>query len=123
MHWKIKRAVAETIIEAAKQTLPNEFAALLGGNAREHAVTELIVVPAIFGSEHAIIRTDLLPITEKNVGSVHSHPNHSNRPSPADKKMFRSQGTIHFIVCQPYSFQTLRAFDEKGNPVAFEIEE
>jgi proteasome lid subunit RPN8/RPN11 len=118
--WKIKRAVLESVVQAAQNTYPNEFIALLGGDSKKSEITELIILPALSGSEAAIIRSDLLPLNVKSLGSVHSHPSHSNFPSRADKKMFSSQGEIHLIICLPFSVQTIRAFDSEGKEIAFE---
>ncbi len=118
--WKIKRAVLESIVQAAQNTYPNEFIAFLGGDSKKKELNELIILPAISGSEAAIIRSDLLPLNVKSMGSVHSHPGNSNFPSAADKKMFSKQGEIHLIICLPFSVQTIRAFDANGKEITFE---
>ena len=118
--WKIKQIVLHSIIQAAQNTHPNEFVAFLGGDKKQKMVTGLIILPAVFGTEHAIIRSDLLPWNAQSLGSVHSHPGFSNRPSPEDKKMFQQQGEIHLIICMPFSLQTIQAFDHNGKPAGFE---
>jgi proteasome lid subunit RPN8/RPN11 len=121
--WKIKRTVLESIVQAAKNTFPDEFIAFLGGELKKKEVTELIILPSQSGTEAAIIRSDLLPLNVKSVGSVHSHPGHSNFPSSADKKLFSQQGEIHLIICLPFSAQTIRAFDRGGKTIPFEGKE
>lgn len=121
MDWKINKSVLEDIIRAAKSTYPNEFISLLGGNKREKTVTELVVVSAVFGESHAMLNTWTLPINANTVGSVHSHPGYSNRPSPEDLDTFAETGEIHLIVCEPYSISTFGAYNAKGKKIAFEI--
>jgi proteasome lid subunit RPN8/RPN11 len=118
--WKIKRAVLESIVQAAQNTFPDEFIAFLGGEMKKKEVTELLILPSLSGSEAAIIRSDLLPLNVKSAGSVHSHPGYSNFPSSADKKMFSQHGEIHLIICLPFSVQTIRAFDSAGKTMLFE---
>lgn len=111
----------ESIVQAARNTYPDEFIAFLGGNLKKREIHELIILPALSGSEAAIIRSDLLPLNVKSMGSIHSHPGYSNFPSAADKKMFSGQGEIHLIICLPFSVQTIRAFDDSGKTVLFEV--
>jgi len=118
--WKIQRAVLESIVQAAQNTYPNEFIAFLGGDLKKQVVKELLILPSVSGTEQAIIRSDLLPLNVKSMGSVHSHPSHSNFPSAADKKMFSKQGEIHLIICLPFSVQTIRAFNTDGKETVFE---
>ena len=119
--WKISSVVVESILAGSANTHPNEFASLLGGNGKTKTVGELIIVPAIFGEEHALLRTDLLPLNIPIVGSVHSHPGYSARPSNADAHLFARFGRFHLIVCEPFSIRTLRAYDENAKPQKFEI--
>ncbi|MBU1929889.1 Mov34/MPN/PAD-1 family protein [Candidatus Micrarchaeota archaeon] len=119
--WKIKKSVLESIVQAAQNTHPNEFIALLGGNLKKQIVEEWVILPSIFGSHHASIRMDLLPYTACTVGSVHSHPGFTNKPSGADKHLFSKEGEIHLIICLPFSFQTIQAYSTKGTPLEFEV--
>lgn len=119
--WKVLPNVIESIIAASQNTFPNEFVSLLGGNTPKKIVDELIVVPAISGKAHAILRTDLLPLNQPVVGSVHSHPGYSNRPSSADAHLFARYGPFHLIICQPFSLSKMQAFDITASPISFEI--
>ncbi len=123
MAWKIKSATIDAILHAARHTHPNEFIALLGGNKKEQIIEELVILPAIFGREHALLHTGLLPPNSKTVGSVHSHPGYSNEPSEEDLDTFQDLGTIHLIVCEPYSISTIAAYDTNGQKTRFEITE
>ena len=119
--WRIKSETAESIIHAAKSAWPDEFLCLLGGEKEEKLVDELVIVPAVFGRTFSFIRTWLVPFDPRIVGSVHSHPGHSNRPSGGDKNSFPRFGEINLIICQPYGPDTLKAYDLKGNEIGFKI--
>ncbi|MBS3061204.1 MAG: Mov34/MPN/PAD-1 family protein [Candidatus Diapherotrites archaeon] len=121
MAWKIKHTVVHAILESAKHTYPDEFIALLGGNNKEQTITELVILPAIFGSEHAELRTDLLPFNANTVGSIHSHPGYSNRPSPEDLDTFAELGPIHLIVCEPFTEHNMAAYDQNGRKIQLQI--
>ena len=118
--WKIRENVLKSIAQAATNTFPNEFIAFLGGNKKTKTIEELIILPSVFGTEQAIIRSDLLPLGVKTFGSVHSHRGGSNFPSRQDKKMFAQTGEIHFIICEPFLPENIRAFGENGKETAFE---
>lgn len=119
--WKIKNSVLKTVIQAAKNTFPDEFVAFLGGSKKKQVVEDIIILPSIFGKKHAIIQTGLLPYNANTVGTVHSHPGKHNQPSEADKQLFGAQGEIHLIICLPFSIQTIQGYNEKGKPVQFEV--
>lgn len=119
--WKIQKHVVDSIVQAAQHTYPNEFAALLGAKAKTQTIHELVLVPTVFGNEHAILRMDLLPWNAQTVGSVHSHPDFSNKPSIQDKQLFGSHGEIHFIICLPFSPTALTAFSSKAKPIEYQV--
>jgi proteasome lid subunit RPN8/RPN11 len=117
---RISSATIETIIEAARNTYPDEFIALLG-KTRNREIDEIIVLPATYGNTFSSLRLDLLPYTEKTAGSVHSHPSTSNRPSRADLNFFRELGGIHLIIAFPFNMKTIRAFDSGGKEIVLEV--
>ena len=76
----ITRKVLRMILEASKDAHPNEFAAMLRADGT--TITELVLVPGtVSGNSHAILRTHMLPIDFSVIGTVHSHPSPSARPS------------------------------------------
>ena len=91
------------IMEISKEKYPNEFIALLvhkGG-----VIREITMLPGtIEGSHHAIIMTHMAPpdLSFSVIGSIHSHPSPSFRPSDADLLMFRKNGHTHLIVALPF---------------------
>ncbi len=110
----IKRATLEGLLEAARNTYPNEFFALLGSTHRNNVIDEVIVVPAVYGQRHTIIRSGLVPLDFNAVGSVHSHPGNSSRPSVADLHSFPSFGRVHFIISYPFTIESTNAYSASG---------
>ena len=119
----IKRATLEGLLGAAKNTYPNEFFALLGSRHRNNIVDEVVVVPAVYGKRHALVKTGLVPLDFSILGSVHSHPGPSNRPSRADLHSFPRFGSIHLIISLPFTMETVGAYDSKGRGIELEVVE
>jgi proteasome lid subunit RPN8/RPN11 len=116
----IEREVLEMVNEAAKDTYPNEFVATL--RAEEGVITELLLLPGtIQGTRSGVLLLHMLPIDFSVVGTVHSHPSYSNRPSQADLAMFGRFGNTHIITCLPYDMGSWRAYDFNGQPVELEL--
>ena len=107
-------------VQAAVQTYPNEFVAAL--RAEKGVIRELLMLPGtVSGENSGIIQLHMLPIDFSVVGTVHSHPGPSNRPSDADVHLFGNFGSTHIITCLPYDMRSWRAYDYKGEPVELEV--
>ena len=119
--YKVKFSVLESICIAARQSYPNEFIALLGGNVFEGIIEELVVLPSNTGEDFATLRFDLLPLDRSVFGSVHSHPGYGNRPSRGDIGTFSKIGKIHAIVCIPFNIENIKFYDCDGKEEKFEI--
>lgn len=106
--------LAESIFEAAMNTYPREFIALIEGKkvCGKVILQKLVVLPSTFGNNFSSIRLDLLPIGHKIVASVHSHPNGNLTPSKQDLAMFSRLGLVNLIV-DPLN-KRIKAFDTKG---------
>jgi proteasome lid subunit RPN8/RPN11 len=63
----------------------------------------------------------MLPIDFNLIGTVHSHPGPSTRPSDADLQLFAKKGKIHIIVAMPFDYNSWNAYDYTGNEVTIEI--
>ncbi len=121
---KIKRQTLAAIAEAAKNTYPNEFIALLGCKRKgSKVVDEFVVLPSTYGKTFSSIRLDLLPYTAGTKGSVHSHPGPYNTPSRADMQAFARFGGINLIIAYPFSLESAKAFDANGKEIGVEIVE
>ena len=121
--FRIKLGTLQDVVEAARNTFPNEFMALLGGDKGKKLITEFVLVPATYGKKHAIIKTYLVPFDSRLMGSVHSHPSPNDFPSQGDLRTFPKLGEIHFIIAYPFDLSSVRAFDSKGNELRFEVVE
>ncbi len=119
MIYKIRQGTLESVIIAAKNVYPHEFFSMLGG--KNKTIEELVIVPATFGENFSSYSMDLVPFDKTIIGTIHSHPSIYNHPSDADLDSFRRFGEIHLIISYPYEFNTIRAFDSKGNKVTLSV--
>jgi proteasome lid subunit RPN8/RPN11 len=118
--FAIERKALRMINEAAIETFPNEFLAAL--KAEEGVIIELVVLPGtVQGDSHSIMQTHMLPIDYSVMGSVHSHPGHSNRPSDADLQFFSHFGGVHIITCLPYDETSWMAYNSNGERIRLEV--
>jgi len=118
----IDKEVIDNIVELAKQTLPKEFIAFLEGKARKKVlrIYGLVYQEYFANPSYTVYKFDP-PITSSVVGSVHSHPGPSNRPSRADLQSFSKKGVMHLIIRMPYSAGNIQAYDKNGNRISFEV--
>ncbi len=117
---KIKEIVLESIMLASKKVYPNEFISMLGTNKKKE-INELVVFPAVFGKNFSSIRFDLIPFDSSIIGTVHSHPTPNNNPSQEDIKVFEATGKIHLIISWPFNLNTIKAFNQNGKEIGFEV--
>lgn len=120
---RVDREVLESAIFYSKESYPKEFLAFFDGEIRDKVlyITGLIFLPGERSERSAIIHTELIPMNTKYMGSVHSHPGPSARPSDADLVTFSRHGYFHMIVCLPYSLETFKAYDRYGQPADYTV--
>ncbi|MCD6522731.1 MAG: Mov34/MPN/PAD-1 family protein [Candidatus Diapherotrites archaeon] len=112
---KIKKETLDFIVEACRNTYPNEFIGLL--RAKNNVITEVLVIPgSTFEQSRSTLKEYMVPLDPTIVGSIHSHPG-PPIPSKADLNFFARHGKIHIIV----GINEIRAFDRHGNQVPLEI--
>lgn len=122
----IDEGVIESIIFYSKKSFPNEFLAMFDGYVEDNSlfITGLLFVPGERSHTGASFNDWLLPPDQKKWGSVHSHPGYNSAyPSNADLVTFSKYGNFHIIICEPYSLETMNAYDAYGNPTSFEVGE
>jgi proteasome lid subunit RPN8/RPN11 len=119
IQWKIKKKCLDLILECSKSNYPNEFAGLLRvDEEKKNLIKELVILPGtVSGDSHAIFKLHMLPIDFSIVGTVHSHPSPSARPSSADLQLFRKKGKVHIIVANPFNNSSWKAYDHTGKEV------
>lgn len=120
---RIDREILDSVIYYSKKAYPNEFLAFFDGEIIDEIlyITGLIFIPGKTGETGAVVRTDMIPMTTKYWGSVHSHPGPSASPSEADLITFSKNGYFHMIVCLPYSLETFKAYDRHGKPQKYTV--
>ncbi|MFB0561051.1 MAG: Mov34/MPN/PAD-1 family protein [Candidatus Lokiarchaeia archaeon] len=118
---KIKKEVVEGVLWACRNVHPREFIGLL--RAEEGVITEIILAPAsVYGKGLAQFHPHMLPFDFSIVGSIHSHPSGSGRPSTQDLNSMFNFGYVHIIVTFPYhNHKNLHTYDKKGKPIQLEV--
>ena len=118
----IERDVIKTTREFAKKAHPNEFSAYLQGRVTNKVLyVRGIVYEHYHATENQAVISSNLPLMSEVVGTVHSHPSFNNLPSSTDKRGLFTMGLVNLIICQPYTFQRLAAYDTKGRPIDFTV--
>lgn len=113
---RIKRRVLRMVFESARDSHPEEFAALLKKN-RRGIISQLWLLPGtIRGESSATFPLHMKPVDFDVVGTVHSHPTPNCIPSKADLAFFERFGDIHIIVGYPYDDGSWQGYDRSGRP-------
>lgn len=118
----LQRHVADSIITYAKTCHPNEGILILQGQTKKsNIIVDGLVVPpfASHGPYYSGFPTYELPFDLSYIGTAHSHPGGSNRPSLEDLNNF--YGFVSVIINYPYAESDIGAFDRNGNKVHVEI--
>src|SRR5438067_4307882 len=117
------RQVADGIITYAKTWHPNEGILILQGktnNKRQIIINGLIIPPfSSHGPYYSGFPTYDLPFDLSYIGTAHSHPSSSNKPSLEDLNNY--YGLVSVIISHPYTDETIGAFDRNGNEMQLEI--
>lgn len=118
----LARQVADGIITYAKTWHPNEGILILQGrsNKKEIKIDGLVLPPfSSHGPYYSGFPVYDLPFDLSYIGTAHSHPGASNKPSIADLNNY--YGLVSIIISYPYEDQTIGAFDRNGNNMELEI--
>ena len=119
----ISRIAADGIISYSKALHPNEAILVLQGKTtREQIVIDGLVVPpfASSGPYFSGFSDYHLPFDGSYIGSAHSHPSGSNRPSLEDLNR-GFYGAVSIIIAHPYEDKTIAAYDRDGNSLQIAI--
>jgi len=118
--WQIKKNLIEDACKAAQNYYPDEFMCFLGGNGKMEVVEEIVLLPNTSGQDFATINESVIPLDESIVGSLHSHPDSSGRPSSEDKRFFRRH-KINIIIGYPFVIEKAKFYDSKSEPIIVEL--
>ena len=118
----ITRQTADGIITYSKTCHPNEGILILRGKSskNEIVVNGLILPPfSVHGPYYSGFPSYDLPFDLSYVGTAHSHPGGSNKPSLEDLNNY--YGLVSIIINYPYTYNTIAAFDRDGNHMELQI--
>jgi proteasome lid subunit RPN8/RPN11 len=119
----ISRSALDGIISYSKVLHPNEAILILQGKTtRDEVIIEGLVIPpfASSGPYYSGFSNFHLPFDNSYVGSAHSHPSGSNRPSLEDLNR-GFYGAVSIIIAHPYEDRTMAAYDINGNKLEIKI--
>ena len=123
MRLILKRSVVNSILTYAQMAYPKEGILLLRGHATppETVISEVVIPPrAVHGFGFANFPWHMLPIDRSILGTAHSHPSGTLRPSIHDLNHY--YGRIMIITVYPFHSQhDLGAFDRNGAIVNYDI--
>ncbi len=117
------------VLSAARETHPNEYmgflraeqASSLGLDRDGRVITDVLVIPGTeSNTSSAKVKSIMQPNTVGSVGSIHSHPSGTLRPSNTDLQTF-SKGEIHIILGAPYGWNDWQAFDTDGEKIPLDV--
>ena len=119
----ITRTAADGIISYSKALHPNEAILILQGKTTsKQVIIEGLVIPpfALSGPYYSGYSNFYLPSDSSYVGSAHSHPGGTNKPSLEDLNR-GFYGAVSIIIAHPYEERTIAAYDRNGNKLEIEI--
>lgn len=119
----ITRTAVDGIISYSKALHPNEAILILQGKTTsKQVIIEGLVIPpfALSGPYYSGYSNFYLPSDSSYVGSAHSHPGGTNRPSLEDLNR-GFYGAVSIIIAHPYEERTIAAYDRNGNKLEIEI--
>ena len=119
----IDREVVEEILQIAREAYPNEFVAMLQGKIKDGVlhIDGLLFLPGETSDKGAVMNVFMMPLVDEGIGSVHSHPGYDGSPSGADLHFFSKNGLFHMIVPQPYTEESICAYNSFGERVDFKV--
>lgn len=118
----ITRQAADGIITYSKTHHPNEAILVLQGkkDKDEIVINGLIIPPfSMSGPYYSGFPVYDLPFDLSYIGTAHSHPGGSNRPSLDDLNHY--YGMVSIIISHPYEDETIGAYDRNGNRLELRI--
>jgi proteasome lid subunit RPN8/RPN11 len=118
----ITRQAADGIITYSKTHHPNEAILVLQGKKdKDDIVVNSLIIPpfSMSGPFYSGFPVYDLPFDLSYMGTAHSHPGGSNRPSLDDLNHF--YGMVSIIISHPYEDETIGAYDRNGNSLELRI--
>lgn len=121
----ISQKLLDTILENARVAYPLETILLLRGKVRNGRIeiTDVVIPPlAIYGKGFSSFPAYMLPMDFSLIGTVHSHPSGTARPSVED--LNRSFGRIIMVVTYPFlGRKNVIVFNRSGEKIPLQLTE
>ena len=115
----------DDLSEMAQGAHPKEmlaFFAATQGNKRGRVHIDELQLQAYYASDDsASVYVSNLPMTTSIIGTVHSHPGGSKRPSDADLHLFSKFGYVHAIIGEPYQPTDIAFYSKNGERIDVKI--
>jgi len=124
MAIKIRENAILSALAGAKAAYPNEFICLLRGKrvGEDLVIEDTLIPPGIMTSKTMTSFSDwMMPYMEGLVGTFHSHPGGTARPSRQDGWLFSQRGGVNFIAAEPFGVKDTAAFTGNGEKVEFVV--
>jgi len=120
----IKKELIQNIMNLANNAYPNEFMALLSGKIEKSQliISSLLMQQTKVSNKGAQMDTWSIPMTSDAVGSVHSHPSLSNKPSVQDLQFFNKHPGVHIIICKPFTKRDIKVYNSYGREMELKLE-
>jgi proteasome lid subunit RPN8/RPN11 len=121
-HVVMTRQVADGIITYAKSWHPHEGILILQGKVKkEEIIVEGLIIPpfSMHGPYYSGFSGYELPFDLSYIGTAHSHPGGSNKPSLEDLNNY--YGLVSIIISYPYEDNTIGAFDRSGKNMEIKL--
>jgi len=120
---QLTRTLADSLLAFSKDQYPNEMLVLLRAKRKEDVmlIHQVVFAPFMQGARSAsIFNPYQVPVDASIVGTAHSHPSGSNRPSLQD--LLHVYGSVMMIVSYPFvGPECIAVYDYRGNPVVWDL--
>ncbi len=119
----VTRSAANGIISYSRGHHPNEAILILRGRASRELITvDGLAIPpfASSGPYFSGFSDFFLPFDSSYIGTAHSHPSRSNRPSLEDLNR-GFYGAVSIIIAYPYEDDMMAAYDRSGKELEIRI--
>ena len=120
---ELTKPLAESLLAYSKDQYPNEMLVLLRAKRSKDTMRIHQVVFAPFmasGHAEATFNPYQVPIDASIVGTAHSHPSGSDKPSLQD--LLHVYGSIMMIVAYPFvGADDISIYDHRGNPLSWDL--
>ena len=119
----LTRDLAGSLLAYARDQYPNEMIVLLRAKrSRERILIHQVIFAPFMrsGRAESMFNPYQVPIDSSIIGTAHSHPSGSTRPSLED--LLHVYGSIMMIVAYPFTDEScIEIYDAKGNTLGWDL--